>query len=181
MGDIYMIIKEISKIIIDAENGTLRFNDDINSLKDFGAVKFIYDQKNDASLCDAFLNACVRMIDELHYDGIYPVLKSSLDDRMYHHLVEYQELSQKNALIYFLKNGTKNQIIVEMNGISDVNFVVGKQLESGKEWTTFSDSKSGHTLTSRFVDFAIKYNNYVSSNAPISQEKTKTSSDDDIM
>lgn len=155
-----MVIKEISKIIIDAENGTLRFDDVFRSLRDCGAVKFIYDQKTDAELCIAFVQACERMIGELHYDGIYPVLKQSVGD-IYMDSKGYEQLKDKTALVDFLKGGTKNQLIIEMPRFKQVDFSLGEQKESGKEWVTFSDVNYGHTLTARFFDFAVKYNNFV--------------------
>jgi len=101
------------------------------------------------------------MIGELNYDGIYPVLKHSLGD-IYMHTDGYKQLTNKTGLINLLRSGTKNQIVIEMPGVRGAVFSVGEQKESGKEWVSFSEDKNSNTLAVRFVDFALKYNDFVS-------------------
>ena len=158
-----MILKELSKIIIDAENGTLRFEDANNSLKDFGAVKFIYDQKNDAEICEAFVEACYSMADELKYEGIeLDINKNKKSFGIFDtSAVELETLRKSDGLVNFLMEGTRNQIVVDTTRKNYVKISVGTQSGNGREWSVFDDDRYYHTIAYKFIRFAEKFNERV--------------------
>lgn len=155
-----MKLKDISSIIITAKDGVMHFEDDQKDLKYYG-VKCIYDQKNDAEICESICFAIERIVNELVSEGI--IVNIPKIGEMNTQSIEYKHLQKTNNLVKILKEGSTNSLIANSQSITSQ--------ENGSYMLYTSNTKDFKTWSEKLIDFA--YNLDISRNLNSSNDATE--------
>lgn len=157
-----MKLKDVTSITITAKDGVMHFEDDQKDLKYYG-VKCVYDQKNDAELCDSICHAIERLVRELLAEGI--VVDMPKIGEIDKTSEEYKYLQTTNHLARILKAGSDNKLRVTSRSVSTE--------ENGSNMVYSDNTSNLSTWAGKMLDFAYNLN--------ISKTMDRTSSFADVM